>query len=61
MGYVMSESFYRVKIISRIVMKLDYMVFRDVQGAGGGNVSATVFFAMLISMYNSDHFPVSFY
>lgn len=41
--------------------ELDYMVFRDVQGAGGGNVSATVFFAMLISMYNSDHFPVRFY
>lgn len=42
--------------------ELDYMVFREPQGAAvGGAVAATAFIAMLISMYNSDHFPIRFY
>lgn len=42
--------------------ELDYMVFRDVQGAAiGGSIQANPFVAMLVSMYNSDHFPIRFY
>lgn len=41
--------------------ELDYMFFRDVVGAAGGNIPSALFFAAIISMYNSDHFPVRFW
>jgi hypothetical protein len=39
--------------------ELDYMFFRDVGGAT--SLQASIFFAAIISMYNSDHFPVRFW